>query len=312
MSLHDSDISWHVLRGIVQDWAGTTAELAEVKSLEGGCISNTLAVTTNSGEHAVLKISPHRINRDYHREVYQLDLLRDLGIPTPNVYDCKIGSLEMPHSYILMEYIDGVDLAQAKRQCSPEEFDQLQCDLADVLLRMHANTSPTYARLTGPEAEQFESWPAFYRKVYDTIWHESEQDSTLPKHTRKLISKVHEKLDRLLMHDDVPRLVHWDIWATNLLAKKDDADGKWKIAAVLDPNCKYAHVEAELAYMDMFHTSTPAFSKAYQAARRLGDEYHRVRKWIYQLYPMINHFHLFGHQYLAPLNAAAERAAALV
>jgi fructosamine-3-kinase len=33
---------------------------------------------------------------------------------------------------------------------------------------------------------------------------------------------------------------------------------------------------------------------------------------VYQLYPMINHFHLFGHAYLTPLSQAAERCAALV
>jgi fructosamine-3-kinase len=105
--------------------------------------------------------------------------------------------------------------------------------------------------------------------------------------------------------------VHWDVWATNILAAPDDA-GNWRIAAVLDPNCKYAHTEAEIAYIDLFHTSTPAFMKAYQQERKLEDHYHRVRKHVYQLYPLVNHFHLFGGQYLTPLTAAAERAASLV
>ena len=312
MSLHDSDISWQVLRGIVQDWAGTSAELAEVKSLEGGCISNTLALTAKDGQRAVLKISPHRVNRDYLRETYQLDFLRQLGIPTPRVFRCKIGTLEDPHSYILMEFVDGIDLAEAKRQCSPQEFDDLQQDLAELLLRLHAHTSTTYARLTGPDCETFESWPAFYRRIYDAIWHEAEKEPSLPKHTRKLISRIHEKLERLIAHHDVPRLVHWDIWATNLLARKDRSTGKWKICCVLDPNCKFAHAEAEIAYMDLFHTSTPAFLKAYQSARKLEEGYHRLRKPIYQLYPLINHFNLFGAQYVNPLTAVAERAAALV
>ena len=40
------DISWQVLRQIVHEWAGASADLAEVKSLEGGSVSNTIAVTT--------------------------------------------------------------------------------------------------------------------------------------------------------------------------------------------------------------------------------------------------------------------------
>jgi len=35
MPLQDSDISWQMLRRIVHDWAGTSAELAEVKYLDG-------------------------------------------------------------------------------------------------------------------------------------------------------------------------------------------------------------------------------------------------------------------------------------
>jgi fructosamine-3-kinase len=80
---------------------------------------------------------------------------------------------------------------------------------------------------------------------------------------------------------------------------------------VLDPNCKYAHAEAEIAYMDLFHTSTQAFTKAYQQARRLDDEYHQIRKPIYQLYSLIDHVNLFGHDYVKPMLAALDRAASL-
>jgi fructosamine-3-kinase len=311
MSFHDSDISWQTLRQIVRQWAGAEAELTEVKPLDGGCINNTLALTLKDGQRCVIKISPHRVNRDYVRESHQLQVLRAVGLPTPQVYSSRVGSLDDPHSYILMEWIDGVDLAEARRRCDAEQYERLQVQLAELVLAMHAQVAPAYCRVTDPPGRQFQSWPEFYRDVYDPIWHEVEKDRQLPKHLRKLISKVHEKLERLIVHADCPRLVHWDIWATNLLARPDDA-GHWQIVAVLDPNCKYAHAEAELAYIEFFQTSTPAFMKTYQATRKLDEGYHRVRKHVYQLYPMINHFHLFGTQYLTPLSSAAERCAALV
>ncbi len=89
-------------------------------------------------------------------------------------------------------------------------------------------------------------------------------------------------------------------------------DGKWRICAVLDPECKYAHAEAELAYLDLFHTTTPAFTKAYQHERKLRPEYHQVRKPVYQLYSLLNHFRLFGQDYAKPLCAQAEKVGALV
>src|SRR5262245_59051046 len=123
--MHESDISWHLLRRIVQDWAGASAELAEVKPLEGGVINTMLCRTLADGQRAVLKISPHRVNLDYQREAHQLDLLRSVGIPTPQVYQLKLGSLEDPHSYVLMQFVDGVDLAEAKHQCPTQQFDEL-------------------------------------------------------------------------------------------------------------------------------------------------------------------------------------------
>ena len=44
MPLHESDISWQLLRRIVHDWLGASAELTEVKPLVGGCINTTLAL----------------------------------------------------------------------------------------------------------------------------------------------------------------------------------------------------------------------------------------------------------------------------
>lgn len=309
MSLHE-DISWQVLRRIVQEWAGGSAELTEVKPLHGGCINTTLCLHLQDGTKAVLKISPHRVNRAHEEEAYQLNLLRDIGIPTPEVYAWKLGDLEQPFSYILMEFVEGVDLADARKQATAEQFDRLQEHLAELLLRMHEHTAERYRRVAAP-GQAFQSWPGFYRDVYDPIWHEAEKHPQLPVKVRKLIGKVHERLGRLIVHDDEPRLVHWDVWATNILAKPDPS-GRWRVTALLDPNCKYAHFEAELAYMELFHTSTPAFLKAYQAVRRLSSDYHRIRKPIYQLYPLINHLNLFGNEYLKPLLAAVERVGAVV
>jgi fructosamine-3-kinase len=160
----------------------------------------------------------------------------------------------------------------------------------------------------------FDTWPAFYRSVYDAIWHEAEKDKHLPKGTKKHIGKIHERLERFLAHTDQPRLVHWDIWNTNVMAAQNGDGGKggWHIKALIDPNCKFAHAEAEIAYMELFHTCTPAFMKAYQSHHKIDADYHKFRKPIYQLYPMINHLNLFGESYLKPLIMAVEKTAHLV
>src|SRR5437763_8725954 len=325
MSIGEVDISWQALRRIVQDWAGTSAELVEFVPLHGGQINTTLELHLGDGKKVVIKVSPHRVDRNYEREAYQLTLLKDCGIPVPEVCCWKIGSLDDPFSYILMEFVEGVNLGEAKKLCSPEEFDALQAELADIVASMHDNTNQRYMRVMeagGSGAgsgsagngggDAFDHWPAFYRSVYDPIWHEVEKEAHLPKHCRKHIGKIHERLERLIVHADRPRLVHWDIWNTNVLVRRDDASGKWKVAALLDPNCKYAHAEAEIAYMELFHTVTPAFMKQYQQRHRLATEYHQFRRPVYQLYPMLNHVRLFGENYIKPLTAAVEKCSHLV
>lgn len=307
------DISWQVLRRIVRRWQGDSAELDEVKSLVGGSVNQTFSLQTSDGSRAVLKISPHRVNRDLERESRQLELLRTLAFPVPQVYLCDIGSLDHPFSYLLMEFCDGISLAEARMRCSGEAFDRLQERLAEMVAALHDQKSGHYGRVasTNGQSTTYTSWPAFYRAVYDSIWHEAERSPLLPSKCRKPIHKVHERLDRLLAHSDCPRLVHWDIWDTNVLVAPDEK-GEWRITALLDPNCRFAHAEAEIAYMELFHTITPAFMKAYRARHKLPPEYHAVRKPIYQLYPLLHHLTLFGHDYVKPLQSAVHRLRAIV
>jgi fructosamine-3-kinase len=308
----EMDISWQVLGRIVQEWAGTSAEIAQVMPLDGGCISTTVAVELTDGRKAVCKISAHRVDRSYVNEAHQLRFISATGLPAPKVYAAKVGSLEDPFSYILMEFVEGINLHQAKHKCSAEEYDGLQTQLAEMLLALHEQTAAAYGRVEiEPAPSQFDSWPTFYRHVFDPICQEVLQLPTMPLKSRKQIGKIHGRLDRLLAHDEVPRLVHWDVWSTNILVRPDDS-GHWKIAALLDPNCKFAHFEAEIAYMSLFQTSTPAFLKAYQERRRLPDEYHRLRKLIYQLYFLLNHVVLFGGEYIKQAIAAVDRLAPVI
>ena len=300
------------MRQIVRRWAGEATDLAEVTPLSGGCISTAVALTLDSGRKAVLKISPHRVDRAYADEQVQLGLLREAGIRVPEVYYVHTGTLEEPFSYILMEFIEGVDLSVARARCSAEQFENLQSQLADIVLKLHERTSPCYMRVTSNGAKQFDAWPACYHSIYDPIWSEAEKNAGLPVKARKQVARLHQRLDQFLAHDDCPRLVHWDLWATNLLAIENPDNHSWRIAALLDPNCKFAHAEAEIAYLELFQTVTPTFLRAYQQSHKLPPEYHRVRKPIYQLYSLLNHLCLFGQDYLKPVNAAITRVAAFV
>ena len=311
MAPHEVEVSWQSLREIVRDWAGSSAELDEVTPLAGGCINTTLCLRTKDDQKAVLKITPHRVDLAYADEAHQLQVLRDVGVPVPRIYASKTGDLDRPFSYLLMEFVEGVNLSAAKTSCSSDEFDRLQVELAELVLLMHERRSPHYMRVTASEPRRYESWPACYRDIFQGIWADVDKSGVLPPKARKRVAKVYERIDRLLSHGDCPRLVHWDLWATNILARCDES-GRWSIAALLDPHCKYAHAEAEIAYLELFQTATPAFMRAYQQHHKLPPEYHRIRKPVYQLFSLINHLHLFGQEYLKSVLAAIDKMADLV
>lgn len=306
------DISWQTLRRIAQDWGGESAELSEVKPLDGGAINTTIALTLADGRKAVSKISAHRVDRSYLNEAHQLSMLAQAGLPVPKVYATKLGSLDDPFSYILMEFVEGINLNQAKRTCTDTEYDSLQVHLAELLLSLHEKTAETYGRVQiEPAPQTFGNWPQFFRHIFDPICAELNKLNLIPLKCRKQIAKLQERLDKLLQHDDVPRLVHWDLWSANLIARQNGS-GQWHIAALLDPNCKFAHVEAELAYLTLFQTCTPTFFKTYQQKRKLSDDYHRLRKPVYQVFFLLNHVHLFGAGYVQPLTAAVDKVAPLI
>ncbi len=310
-SPHEADVSWDTLRRIIRQWAGESAELDEVSPLIGGSINTTLLLKTRQGDRAVLKICAHRVNRAYADEAAQLHLLRDKGLPVPTVYDAVVGSLDNPFSYLLMEYIEAVDLHEVRHKCSAEQFDALQIELAEAVADMHDQTAKDYHKIRAPNGQHappgWTEWPAFFRSVYDSIWLRVDTQKLLTPKCRKHLQKVHDRLDQALRHGDCPRLLHGDLWATNVLAKRD-ASGQWKLAALIDPNSKFAHAEMEIAYLELFQTVTPAFVKAYQQRHPLNGEYNRTRKWVYQMYFLLDHVNLFGQEYVKPLESAVERA----
>jgi fructosamine-3-kinase len=287
----------------------------------------------------VLKISPHRVDRSFCVERYQLDKLRERGLPTPGVYLHHLADLDEPDSYLLLEFMSGMQLDQAKSELSPADYADVQRDLARLVTQMHETTAEEYKRVSpdggdglGAEVQRsgeqgdrttaagvfgggglrFGRWSQFFHHLYDPIFEHAEHDQHLPSRSRRLIHKIHSHVEKLVDHGDKPRLTHGDLWAHNVLVDRNRETGKWGVSAILDPNCKFSHAESELAYMELFGTVTSAFLAEYRKRIGVDEQYARVRKPVYQLYTLMNHLRLFGGAYVGRVERQVEAVAGLV
>lgn len=302
------DVSWTLLRRIVRDWLGESVDLTGVRPLHGGSMSTTLLLKLKGRDPVVLKIAPHMVVHQYEEEAYQLNLLNDWGLPVPEVLACKVGSLDDPHSFLLMQNMPGIPLAVARESLTEDEFHHVEMHLADLVLSLHARTDSAYKKVAGGWEQGTHNYPEFFHSIYDPILRDVIDMKALPATLKRRVLSIHEKVDGMIQHADRPRLVHGDLWGSNLLAGKDKA-GKWWITGILDPNCRFSHFEVEMAYLELFKTVTPAFFRAYEQSHRLSDEYRLYRRDVYMMYPLLNHIRLFGKQYVRPLGVIADRVA---
>jgi fructosamine-3-kinase len=94
--------------------------------------------------------------------------------------------------------------------------------------------------------------------------------------------------------------LHGDLWGGN--AGVDSAG----LPVIYDPAVYYGHREADLAMTELFGGFNADFYAAYREAFPLDAGY-QVRKQLYNLYHVLNHYNLFGGGYARQAEAMADR-----
>jgi fructosamine-3-kinase len=87
-----------------------------------------------------------------------------------------------------------------------------------------------------------------------------------------------------------PSLLHGDLWSGNYAFTRDSE------AVIFDPAVYYGDREADMAMTELFGAFGQRFYQGYGSVLPLDSGY-RVRKTLYNLYHIINHFNLFGGGY---------------
>jgi fructosamine-3-kinase len=113
--------------------------------------------------------------------------------------------------------------------------------------------------------------------------------------------RVQEAVPALLAgREPEASLLHGDLWSGNYGFTRAGEP------VIFDPAVYYGDREADLAMTELFGGFGKAFYDAYQASWPLADGY-AVRKLLYNLYHILNHFNLFGGGYLSQAQGMMDR-----
>ena len=244
---------------------GETLEREE--PLQMGGLSQVVALRFASGAEAIAKNGPApRI------EAEMLQAIRAAGAPAPEVLAVSEAAL------VLERLPEGGSLSER----GAGAFGQ-------ALARLHGAAGARYGwrenyafGAVPIRNAHMDDWPAFWAE--NRLLSEAER---LPSRLSHRLEALASKLDEILPRKPTPGLCHGDLWSGNVLLHEGG------VAGVIDPAAYYGHGELDLAMLALFGSIHPTTQEAYGAL----EPGWRERRAVYQLWPAIVHFRLFGEGY---------------
>ena len=273
--------------------------MSEQQSVGGGCINSAYCIGDGSRRYFV------KLNSAEGLEMFEAeaDGLRELAaaqavkVPVPLVTGIAAGQ-----AFIVMEALELGGSGSAAR-------------LGQELAALHRTTRAHfgwYRDNTIGSTPQYNSEEASWVK----FWRERRLLPQLEMAARRGAgSALQKKGERLLLelpaffdgYSPTPSLLHGDLWAGNYAYCRDGTpvmsrDGRYSGSpggsepVIFDPAVYYGDRETDLAMSELFGGFGRDFYDAYNEAWAL-DEGYAVRKTLYNLYHILNHFNLFGGGY---------------
>jgi fructosamine-3-kinase len=277
------------------DWDSITTHIQQIcgqvadtpRPVGGGCINATY-VLEGKGRRFFVKLNDASTQTMFEAEAEGLRALAQTGcirVPAPLCY-----GVAGRHAYLVMEH---VALEETGR---PES-------LGEALAALHcASPADEWQGYGWQRDNTIGRTPQINTREHDwgRFWAEHRLGFQLELAQRKGTGiGLARRGERLLADlasffpdDPPPALLHGDLWSGNY---GFDERGH---PVIFDPAVYYGDRETDLAMTELFSGFPSGFYAAYQAIYPLDAGY-AVRKTLYNLYHILNHFNLFGGGYLA-------------
>ena len=193
--------------------------------------------------------------------------------------------------YLLLSYIKSARKSRDYDQQLGYQLAKLHQADTTAFTRGHrfGFTADNYAGSTRQHNRPSDSWIDFFRSerlqpLFKLCWSYFSSDE------KRLAEQLLAHLEDRLIEPDFPSLLHGNLWCGNVMT------GPAGEPIFIDPAVSVGHREVDLAMTELFGGFSGDFYQAYREPCPMDPGYPE-RRDLYNLYPLLNHLHLFGSAY---------------
>ncbi len=283
--------NWEQIIEQIQATTGEPLVVGASQLIGGGCINTAYKIDTGPRQLFI------KINQASNLDMFEAEAEGLLGMTRTNsicVPKPVCSGVADKNAYLAMEYVSltgqGNPSQLGENLAAMHRADQA-CNLSPNSPRYGWHRNNTIG--STPQINTWsDDWVAFWaehRLAYqlDLAAHNGAGRPLLQQGTQ-----LRESLPVFFAdYCPAPSLLHGDLWSGNY------AFGEKGHPIIFDPAVYYGDREADLAMTELFGGFPAAFYAAYKSTWPLDAGY-SVRKTLYNLYHVLNHFNLFGGTYL--------------
>ncbi|VAW96653.1 Ribulosamine/erythrulosamine 3-kinase potentially involved in protein deglycation [hydrothermal vent metagenome] len=275
-------MDWNLLAEHISQATAEPFEIQTHNAVGGGCINSAYRVQSKNKAYFVKLNNANKLNMFEAEAAGLAELALAKAIRVPYVVCCGVNGSQ---SYIVMEHLS------LSGRGSMQNF-------ASQLEKLHRYSNSQFGwhqdntiGSTLQKNQQSDNWLSFWNSQRLGFQLELARQNGASKNLLTKGERIQADL-ALFFQGYTPEisLLHGDLWSGNV-AFTDNGE-----PVIFDPATYYGDREADIAMTELFGGFSSDFYAHYSECWPLDDGY-RMRKHLYNLYHILNHFNMFGGGY---------------